>query len=443
MTNNQGLPRRFPLNNFYLLTLVNALFFMATGAAAPLNSIYLEFLGASYATISLMLTSFVGVILLGSYAWGQLSDRLGMRKLLLVIGLTGAAITSYWFSQAPDVAWAWTARLINSLFLAAFTTLSLAMMGDILEERSHRKSQSKSQGKKRSAGRGRNMGLYRGVGSLAFAAGSFISGRAADAYSLRFSFVLCAAFYGAAALCMLALREVKDREENNGQAIATQEPQSINTSTNPGTTQTTATGHPPPATRHLPLLFLAGVILWTASHSASASMWPNFMKDIGYTNTTIGNLWALAAFFELPFMVATGALSDLTGRTIMLAAGGLGIALTNFAYLSLAHIFPALLGAQVLRGFGFGSYTTNAMTYTAEFGEQRTRGRHSGLFNTAGSAGQLIGSLAGGTLAQARGFEFMFGFCATAAFLSAICFLALRWQTNDARAGAWRTVAER
>lgn len=419
MTQNQGLPRQFPLNNFYLLTLINALVYIAIGVTSPLNSLYLEFLGASYATISLMLTSFVIVILLGSYMWGQLSDRVGKRKLLLIIGLAGTALTSFWFSQVPNVQWAWAVRLINSLFIAAFTTLSLAMMGDILEER--------SLGKTRGARRGRSMGLYRGVGSLAFAAGSFISGRAADAYSLRFAFVLCAAFYGVATLCVLALREIK-----NAPVEAAPLP-------------TESDAPPPPApvaSRHLPILFVAGVILWMAAHSASASMWPNFMKQLGYTNTTIGNLWALAAFFEMPSMVAAGALSDFTGRTIMLAAGGVGIALTNFTYLSLAHVFPALLGAQVLRGFGFGSYTTSAMTYTAEFGGQRTRGRNSGLFNMAGSTGQLIGSLAGGTLAQARGFEFMFGFCATAALLSGVCFLALRWQTNDGRAGAWRTVAE-
>lgn len=419
MMNHSKLSPSFPFNNFYLLTLVNALFFMGVGVSSPLNSLYLEFLGASYATISLMLTSFVLVILVGSYAWGQLSDRLEQRKLLLVIGLLGTALTTYWFSQAPDVTWAWIARGVNSIFLAAFTTLSLAMMGDILEARSAQQG--------RTARRGRSMGLYRGAGSLAFAAGSFISGRAADAYSLRFSFVLCALFYGAAALCMLLLREVKPDAKEPLPADSQQPP---------------ATCQQPPATRHLPILFLAGVTLWMASHSASASMWPNFMKEIGYTNTTIGNLWGLAAFFELPFMVAAGALSDLTGRTIMLAAGGLGIALTNFLYLSLAFVFPALLAAQVLRGFGFGSYTTSAMTYTAEFGGQSTRGRNSGLFSVAGSTGQLIGSLAGGTLAQARGFEFMFGFCATAALLSCICFLALRWQTNDARAGAWRTVAE-
>jgi MFS family permease len=312
--------------------------------------------------------------------------------------------------QAPDERWAWVARLSGSLFTAAFSTLSLAIMGDVLEER----SQSEVDGHKR---RGRSMGLYRGIGSLAFAAGALIGGRLADAYSLRFIFVVCGGLYMASGLCAIALREFRlpfsDLPEPNpkeGDAAG-------------------SAGRPVLAT-HLPYLFLAGVVLWTMAHSASASMWPNFMDRLGYTKTAISSLWGLAALIEMPAMYFAGILSDVTGRAIVLALGGFGIALTNFGYLSVAQFFPALLGVQVLRGFGFGSYTTSSMTFTAEFGGQRMRGRTSGLFNTASSAGQLLGSLFGGTLAQAQGFTFMFGFCALSALASGICFLALRRRTH-------------
>jgi MFS family permease len=178
----------------------------------------------------------------------------------------------------------------------------------------------------------------------------------------------------------------------------------------------------------LPVLFLAGVVLWTMAHSASASMWPNFMRELGYSKTWIGSLWGLAAFIEFPAMLVAGALSDITGTVVMLAAGGFFIGLVNTGYLLFAQYLPALLGIQVIRGFGFGSYTTSAMTFTTGFGIQRTRGRTSGLFYTMASAGQLLGSYFGGTLAQWRGFGFMYGFCTVSALVAGVCFLILRRQ---------------
>ena len=112
----------------------------------------------------------------------------------------------------------------------------------------------------------------------------------------------------------------------------------------------------------------------------------------------------------------------------MLAAGGFFIGVVNIGYLLIATYLPALLGIQIVRGFGFGSYTTSAMTFTTDFGIQRTRGRTSGLFYTTASAGQLLGSYLGGTLAEWKGFGFMYGFCAASALCAGLCFLLLRRQ---------------
>jgi MFS family permease len=176
----------------------------------------------------------------------------------------------------------------------------------------------------------------------------------------------------------------------------------------------------------LPVLFLAGVALWTMAHVASTSMWPNYMAANGYSKTTISSLWSLAALIEMPAMIISGALSDFTGRAVVLAAGGFGIALVQLGYMLLVASIPALIGVQVLRGFGFGSYTSASMTFTAERGGQAQRGSNSGLFYTAASAGQLAGSLMGGILAQAAGFNALYLACAGLAVGSAICFLLLR-----------------
>jgi len=271
--------------------------------------------------------------------------------------------------------------------MAAVSTLGLALMGDTLDA---------------SAQRGRRMGLTRGLGSGAFAVGALMGGRLADAFGLSFIYIVCGAFFLAAMMAALFVREVR--------AV----PAPVDPA---GGSRKTGAG--------LPLLFLAGVGLWTMAHVASTSMWPNYMATFGYSKTAISSLWSLAAMIEFPAMYITGALSDVAGRAVMLAAGGFGIALVQIGYMLLAQSLPLLLGVQVLRGFGFGSYTASSMTFAAEFGGQQHRGSRSGFFNAAGSAGQLAGSMLGGNLVQVAGFPALFAVCSTIAVASAICFLVL------------------
>ena len=167
-------------------------------------------------------------------------------------------------------------------------------------------------------------------------------------------------------------------------------------------------------------------MIWTAVDYASSTMWPNYMASLGYSKTAIGSLWSLAAFFEMPAMVVLGGLSDVMGRTIMLVAGGFSIALVQVGYILFAQSLPILLGIQVVRGLGLGSYTSAAMTYAAEHGTQENRGGNSGLFFATSSAGQLAGTLLGGTMAQAFGFTALYLTCAALATIAGICFLAMR-----------------
>ncbi len=386
------------MNNYRTLTAVNSLFFVAIGISAPLMTLYLESLGASYSQISLILTTYVFVLIGSNYLWGRISDRLGRRKPILLIGLLAVATGFFLLSRAPTTGFAWAARFVEAVGMAAFTTVALAYMGDILE----------GAGQK-----GRRMGIYRGIGSLAFSIGALIGGRISDAYSLSLTFAVCSGVFLAAAFVALALGE---------QPIEKSQAQVKETDTQPTTAKIKVK-------RDLPYFFLAGVLLWTAAHSASTSMWPNYMATLGYTNTDIGTLWGLAAFIEMPAMYLAGVLSDVMGRALLLAAGGFAIAVVQLGYLLVAAYLPALLGVQVIRGFGFGAYTSTAMTFTAEQGQQASRGSNSGLFYMTASVGQLLGMFLGGQLVQFLGFDALYTVCFLFAISSGFCFLALRRNT--------------
>lgn len=380
-----------------LLTLIIALVFTAMGVSVPLITLYLEALGADYVRISLILTTFAATAMVGNYVWGRVSDRLGRRKPLIMGGLAGLALAYALLSRAPTANWAWSVRVLEGASAAAYTTTSLALMGDLL-----------------AAGgghRGRRMGTYRGMGSLAFAVGALAGGRLADHYSLRLAFGLCAILYTLAALGALALREV-----------ASPTPPAEAPSTEAGVWPLAS----PSDDQRLPLPFLAGVFLWMAALASSASMWPNFMARLGYGKTVISGLWGLAAVTEAPVMWLAGNLSDVVGRAPLLTAGGIGVALVMLGYLTVARVLSALAGVQIVRGLAYGTYTASAMIFATEVGDERVRGSNSGLYNAAASGGQLMGLLMGGTLAQVRGFAFLFWVCAAGALLSGACFWTLR-----------------
>lgn len=409
------------MDNILLLTLIIILVFGAIGIGSPLMTLYLESLGANYSRIALILATTASVSLVTSYAWGRLSDALGRRKPLIAAGLAGLALAYFLLSQVVSADWAWLVRLGEAASNAAYSTTSLALMGDLLATRDRR---------------GQRMGVYRGLGSLAFAVGALLGGRLADHFSLRLTLQVCASLYLAAAAVALILRESRSatvrRSAPRIEAVSAPASAGLGGRRSAFGWKDRAAGwrgwRP-----GLPLFFLAGVFLWTMTWYGQASMWPNHMAALGYAKTEISSLWGLAALIEAPAMRFAGQWSDVVGRGALLAVGGFTATLVLCGYVALSQILPALVGVQVLRGVAFGSYTANAMTFAVEWGDETTRGRNSGLLSTVSGAGQLAGLLLGGTLAQAGGFRMMFGVFAATAAAAGACFLALRARAQDGR----------
>lgn len=386
------------MSNIRLLTLISALQFVSVGITAPLISLYLQSLGADYQQISFILTSVVLTSLIASTLWGRLSDRIKRRKPLLIAGLFILSLAFLFLSRAANPSFAWASRIFEGVGSSAVATLSLAMMGDMLQN---------------SPDRGRQMGFYRGLASAAFALGSVGGGWIADNTGITAALLLCAGIYLFTALLAFGLTE---------ETSVALSPTSIRTTKYELRISSFFQG--------LPLLFLLGIVLWIGAHTASASMWPNYMTSLGYTKTQNGLLWGFAALIEFPAMWFSGILSDRWGRPTLLTVGGLGIGLTNLGYFALAGFFPFLIVVQIMRGIGFGSYTSNAMTFAAELGDPAERGSRSGIFNSVASAGSLIGSMLGGTLAQRFGFGPLYATCAAMALGAAGCFWILKVRSS-------------
>ncbi len=141
--------------------------------------------------------------------------------------------------------------------------------------------------------------------------------------------------------------------------------------------------------------------------------------ELGYTKAAVGRLWSLAALTEFPLMILTGWLSDRIGRLPILSLGLLAWALVFMGYV-FVPMMPWIIVIQLVRGFAYAAFTATAMTYAAEARPRSQRGWVSGLYSSSSGIGNILGSFAGGALAQFTGFRTMISISAVLMFGGAV-----------------------
>jgi MFS family permease len=352
------------------MTIIGIILFMARGITGPIGSLYTESLGADYAIIGVLGTTTSLTTILFSYVWGQLSDRRGKRKLFLVGGLAVLTLGSGLKTIAPDYLYLFPITIVTAVAQAAYTVVSLALMGDLLE--------------KRAGARGRRMGTYRGLCSLGFGAMAFFSGAVADRLAINAPFALATGLLAIAFVLSLQVKESPTQsnttEEREHESEIPEAPSSL----------------------PLPPLLIAA-FLWSLTTGAVYAVWANYMVgEQGFSQTQMSRLWALASLSEFPLMILAGQLSDRLGRLLMLSLGFFAWTIVYLGYI-VVPFMPWILLIQLTRGFAYSAFTATAMTYATEVRAKAERGRMSGLYSTAGSIGAILGSTMGGALAQFAG----------------------------------------
>ena len=395
------------MNSYTRLTLIGFLLFMARGMTGPLSSLYWRSLGASYVAIGLLgtVTSITSIAF--SYFWGRASDRAGQRRLFLLGGLVGLAISFGLLVGATNAALLFPIHALSAVAQTAYGIASLALMGDWLE---HRERQRGGGGARSGAesGSGRRMGTYRGLSSLGFGLMAFISGSIAEGLSLRVPYALATAFHVIALVLALGVREAPPAEGDAG--------------TRPGGSATpirnAGSSHQGSQLPLAPLLVSA--LIWSLVTGAVYAVWGNYMvDDIGYTPAQMTRIWALASLSEFPLMIVAGWMSDRVGRLPMLAVGFVAWTLVFVGYL-VAPGMPFIVLIQLTRGFAYSAYTATSMIYAAEVRSRAERGRMSGIYGTAGALGSILGSSLGGAITQYAGFRALIGASAALVLAGAI-----------------------
>lgn len=174
--------------------------------------------------------------------------------------------------------------------------------------------------------------------------------------------------------------------------------------------------------------FFIAVFLMQASHGPYYAFYSIHMKDHGYSETLIGQLWALGVLAEVALFVVMHRLLDRFGARRVLVASLLFAALRWLMIGSLADSLVMLGIAQLLHAATFGTFHAASIHLVYHYFRGRHKGRGQALYSSLSfGAGGAVGSLASGYVWQGLGAQWTFVGAAVVAALGAV----VAWRLID------------
>jgi PPP family 3-phenylpropionic acid transporter len=176
--------------------------------------------------------------------------------------------------------------------------------------------------------------------------------------------------------------------------------------------------------------FFLAVFLMQASHGPYYAFYSIFMKDQGYSETLIGQLWALGVLAEVALFVIMHHLLDRFGARRVLVASLVLAGLRWWLIGNFVDSLSLLLVAQLLHAATFGTFHAAGIHLVHHYFRGRHKGRGQALYSSVSfGAGGAVGSLASGYAWQGVGPALTYSVAGLVALLGA--FAAWRWIDTD------------
>lgn len=340
------------------ISVVTFLGFLDTHLLIPVMALYAYELGASVATIGLIIGLYSLTNTPANVLFGRLIDRVGY-KLPLIAGLIGDALSMFLYSLC---------RLpVNLALVRAIHGTSGGLVGPA--------TMSVTADYSGRTGKGRAMGIYGMSLAAATLVGYGLSGVVASRLGYQALFLLGAIMLVVGAVVSLLLPGAGKKG-------------GMTTKTPPGGG----------IKKVKDLLKRRGLIVAYCSIFAQyfafggvVTLFPLYIKGLGMEVFHVGILLASFAIMFIILQLPSGALSDKVGRLIPTAIG-LSLGIVSLVILPSVATFPLLAVVMALYGTAYGILFPSISALVADHTVPEERGTATGIFHALLTAGVAIGA---------------------------------------------------
>lgn len=339
------------------------------GIVIPIMPFYVEHFGASGAALGGLMAVFSVMQFIFSPVWGNLSDRLG-RKPILMLGAFGNALSLVLMGLAPNLTLLFVARALGGILSSATLPTAMAYVAD---------STSNEQ-------RGGGMGVVGAAMGIGMVLGPAISGPLADR-SLSLPFFVASGLSALALVLILIVLPESLPPERRGVQQHAQGRQLAR--------MREALGGP------MGLLFFLSFLVNFALTSFEGIFGLFAAHRFNYSATQVSLIFAVIGILSaLAQGFATGPATQRWGESAIIKASLLGSAV-GFPLMLLATTFPTVLltvGLFVLSNTMLRPALSSLISKKAQTGQ----GAAIGLNNAFMSLGRIVGPLWAGGLFDVR-----------------------------------------
>jgi MFS family permease len=359
---------------------------LGLGVVSPLMSIYAESLGASGIWLGAIFSGFSLSRALVMPVVGQLSDRLGRRKVFLTVGMLAYAVTSIGYVLSRTVVHLILARFLQGFASGTVLPIAMAYVGDITPK-----------GQEGTYTGGINVARF-----LGWACGPLLGGYLMELYDIAVPFLIMGGFALLAMVLVLLILPEHPVEATNRHAVSYR--------------------------RVLRDRTIRGVVVYRAINAVGTgnmfSFLPLLAVELGVTTGEIGLLLSSRIFVMSLLQGPFGKLADRYRKVTLILLSGIGSAVL-LLLVPYARNFLDLLAIGLLLGSDWAVLMPATTALAAEYG--RTYGMASvmSLVNFGMSLGMVVGPLVAGYVLDLVGIHAIFLFGGITALFGAALFHVL------------------
>jgi len=347
--------------SFYAVCATSFLLRVEWGVATGFLPVHVSELGGSPVDVALVFSVFAAIMVPASLLWGVISDIIGKRNSLIVVGMIGLLPIYFLIAFQEDIHTLILLRGTTAILKGAVAPCSWALVSDL----SSRESM------------GRNMGILSASELAGFAVGPAFGGIVADRYGFP------ALWFSVAAICLIGglISLVAGKDSVRLVRSAARIPL-LDTVRKRGS-----------MSRILVVsMALAFVLLGYSFLGPNLNVY--LINDLKYSKSAVG----LFAFIGMGLTSITqpflGHFSDRYGRKPIMILGALSPALGNLVLLMGGQIHLVVV-AEILINY-YGTFNTVASAYVSDVVNPRERSGALGILNAMGSFARSAASVAGG-----------------------------------------------